>query len=83
MPDSARVDHSLARMQLDPVLLAVNLLDEGLVTGQRNDHFVAGGMAFPASHSRRYGTLFLSDGMAEHAAPNRAFCTPVPASGSA
>ena len=38
MPDSARVDHSLARMQLDLVLLAVNLLDEGLVTGQRHDH---------------------------------------------
>jgi hypothetical protein len=32
MPDSARVDHGLACMQLDPVLLAVNLLDEGCRT---------------------------------------------------
>ncbi len=41
MPDPTRIDHSLARMQLDSVLLAINLLDEGLMTGERNDHLVA------------------------------------------
>jgi hypothetical protein len=42
IPDSARVDHSLACTELDPVLLAVSLLNEGLVTGQGNDQLVAG-----------------------------------------
>jgi len=48
MPDPARVDHSLARMQLDSVLPAIHLLDEGLVAGERDDHLVARRMAFPA-----------------------------------
>jgi hypothetical protein len=39
------------------VLLAINLLDEGLVTGERNDHLIAGRMAFPA----RPGGLFGPD----------------------
>lgn len=62
MPDPAWVDHSLTGMQLDPMLLAVNLLDEGLVTGERNDHLVTGRMAFPAGPGR----LFWSD---HHQAP--------------
>ena len=55
VPDPARVDHGLAGMQLDPALLAVYLLNEGLVTGQRNDDFVAGRMAFPARPGRLFG----------------------------
>jgi hypothetical protein len=43
-------------MQLGSVFLAINLLDESLMTGERNDQLVARRMAFPARPGRLYGS---------------------------
>jgi hypothetical protein len=43
-----RATHGLASMQLNPVMLAIDLLNQGWVARQHHDDLVAGRMAFPA-----------------------------------
>src|ERR1700733_14148585 len=55
VPDATRIDRSLTSVQLDPVVLGVDLLNQCLGAGQHYDDLIAGRMALPACPRRLGG----------------------------
>src|ERR1700683_2935654 len=55
VPDATRVDRSLTSVQLNPVALGVDLLNQRLAAGQHYDDLIASRMALPGCPRRLGG----------------------------